>query len=168
MNLLNIIEKIYESKYFTTFLVVAILLLIILFVVVLFLGKKDAKKSLEPPKEIEEDVKDITFNTPAELENIKEDVTFEMPVLTQNLENFKKNLEEEIQKEDNAQIRKTSGNHNTKNEKPVKILDMDEIEETTIIPIIKPKNFDKIEEELLKNEPKKEEINQIELIDDDF
>ena len=31
---------------------------------------------------------------------IKEDVTFEMTSLTENLENFKKSLEEEIEKED--------------------------------------------------------------------
>ncbi len=168
MNVLNIIDKIYENENFTTILVVAVLVLILLFVIVLILGKKDAKKRLEPPKEVEEDVKDITFNTKPELEKINEDVTFEMPILTKNLENFKKSLEEEIQKEDNTQIRKTSGKVNIKNDKPVKILDMNEIEETTIIPIIKPNNFTELEEELLKNEPQKEELNQIQLVDDDF
>ena len=95
MNLLNIIDTIYESKYFPTILIISIIVLVFLFVVVILLGLKDAKKSKEPKKEMFQDIKDITFDTPSEKEAIKEDVTFEIPVLTKNLENFKKSLEEE-------------------------------------------------------------------------
>ena len=76
---------------------------------------------------------------------IKEDITFEIPKLTQNLENFKKKLEEEIQKEDNAQIRKTTGLTLNKDQKSIKILDRTQIERTTLIPVIK--NVEKIEQE---------------------
>ena len=90
MNILNIIDKIYESKYFTTCLTIAFVGLIVLFIIVLIIGRKDAKKRSMTYEEQEEDVKDITFNMPEKQDNIKEDVTFEMPVLTKNLENFKK------------------------------------------------------------------------------
>lgn len=137
MNLLNLIDKIYENEHFTTFLIIAFVILFLLFIVVLIIGMKDAKKAKMPPEEKEEDVKDITFDVPKEAESIKEDVTFEMPVLTKNLENFKKNLEEEIQTEDIAEVRKTSGIVLPKTNKAVKILDMNAIEDTSILPNIK-------------------------------
>ena len=82
-------------------------------------------------------LKDITFNMPEKQDNIKEDVTFEMPVLTKNLENFKKNLEEEIQNEEIAEVRKTSGIIKHKEPKATKILDINAIEDTSIIPNVK-------------------------------
>lgn len=133
MYILNIIDKIYENSYFQTCLIGATIILILLFIIVLILGIKDSKKSKEPKKIAEEDVKDVTFEMPADSDNIKEDVTFEMPVLTKNLEDFKKNLEEEIQKEDEAVIRKTSGTIENKDSKPIKILDAHEIEDTAIV-----------------------------------
>ncbi len=133
MYILNIIDEIYENSYFQTCLIGATIILILLFVVVLILGIKDSRKSKEPQNIVEEDVKDVTFEMPADSDNIKEDVTFEMPVLTKNLEDFKKNLEEEIQKEDEAVIRKTSGTTENKDSKPIKILDAHEIEDTAIV-----------------------------------
>ncbi len=102
MFLLNFIDKIYESKNFKLILLVSIILLIVLFLVVLLLGIKDAKRAKNPKRKIDEDIKDITFEMPTDKEKIeiKEDVTFEMTSLTKNLEDFKKSLEEEIEKED--------------------------------------------------------------------
>jgi len=134
MNILNIIDKIYENQYFTTFLLVAIIALVILFIIVLIIGIKDAKKNALPKEENVEDLKDVTLKMPEEVEKINEDVTFEMPVLTKNLENFKKNLEEEIQSENIAEVRKTSGVVLPKINKSVKILDMSAIEDTSILP----------------------------------
>lgn len=154
MKLLNIIDKIYENNHFTTFLVAAIIVLIILFIIVLIIGLKDAKKSKMPKIENEEDLKDVTFDVPKNAEPIKEDVTFEMPILTQNLENFKKNLEEEIQKEDIAEVIKTSGLILPKENKPVKILEMDEIQDTSLIQTIKEEKIEVLDEESIseKNE----------------
>lgn len=136
MNLLSIIDRIYENSHFGIILSVSILVLFVLFIIVLILGIKDSKKEKKVKKtEIEEEVKDITFDLPPELETIKEDVTFEMPALTQNLENFKKNLEEEIQKEEMAEVRKTSGLILPKEKKTIKILDLEKIEDTRITPI---------------------------------
>lgn len=158
MKILNLIDKIYENEYFTTFLIVAFVLLLLLFCLVFIIGMRDAKKAKMPPEEKEEDVKDITFDLPKEAESIKEDVTFEMPVLTKNLENFKKNLEEEIQTEDIAEVRKTSGIVLPKVNKAVKILDMDAIEDTSILPNIKENTHStqkrEIEMEIEKPKPK--------------
>jgi len=135
MKVLNIIDKIYENSHFSTFLVYAIIGLVVLFILVLILGIRDSKKSKEIKVEKEEDVKDITFSLTEELDNIKEDVTFEMPSLTQNLENFKRSLEAEIQKEDIAEVRKTSGLILPKVAKQTKILDLEKIEDTSILPL---------------------------------
>ena len=132
MTILNIVDKIYESKNFKMILLVSIILLIVLFLVVLILGLKDAKRTKNPKRKIDEDLKDITFELPTEDDKmeINEDVTFEMTALTENLENFKKSLEEEIEKEDAAIDVK---NHSEEGKKePKKILDKDEIENTQI------------------------------------
>ena len=131
MNLLSFIDRIYESKNFKMILFYSIIILIALFIIVLFLGIRDKKRSLNPKKKKEDDIKDITFDLPNEQEQIeiKEDVTFEMTSLTKNLEDFKKSLEEEIERED------------------------EEIE----IPTIEPKVEEPIKEE--KKEPKKEETS---------
>ncbi len=152
MEILNIIDKIYESKYFTTCLTFAFVGLIVLFIIVLIIGRRDTKKRNMSYEEQEEDIKDITFNIPEKQENIKEDVTFEMPVLTKNLENFKKNLEEEIQNEDMAEVRKTSGLVKPKVAKATKILDINAIEDTSILPNVK--EDDKQEILSLDNEEK--------------
>lgn len=148
MNILNIIDTIYESKYFPTILIISIIVLVFLFIAVILLGLKDAKKSKEPKKEIFQDIKDITFDTPSEKEAIKEDVTFEIPVLTKNLENFKKSLEEEIEREEKINVVKKESKAKEE-EKPTKILDKNEIDNTAVIPVI---NIDTLEE------PEKEEV----------
>lgn len=102
MNLFSFIDRIYENENFKTILLYSIIILIILFVIVLFLGIRDKKRSLNPKKNKEDDIKDITFELPNEQEKIeiKEDVTFEITSLTKNLEDFKKSLEEEMERED--------------------------------------------------------------------
>lgn len=159
-NFLNIIKRIYESNYFPTLLTYSIIFLVLLFIIVLFLGLKDAKKSKEPKKIVEEETKDITFEQITEIDNIKEDVTFEMPVLTKNLENFKKSLEEEIQKEEQFEIRKTSGiiKHKKEFEKTPKVLDKTKIEDTAINPVIKEESL--IDKKELKKASEKKEISK--------
>lgn len=154
MNLLNIIDTIYESKYFPTILIISIIVLVVLFVSVTILGMKDAKRGKEPKKKKREELKDITFEEPKEQPEIKEDVTFEIPVLTKNLENFKKTLEEEIEKEEKINVIKKSSNK--EENKPSKILDKKTIDSTDVIPIIKPK----AEKEVKKEEKKVEEASQ--------
>lgn len=158
MNILSIIDKIYENGHFGTLLTVSIISLIALFIIVYILGVKDKKKQTQVKKEVEEEVKDITFDIPSEIDNIKEDVTFEMPSLTQNLENFKKSLEEEIQKEDMAEVRKTSGLILPKEKKITKILDLDKIEDTSILPAKEQK---KIEEKIALDDDKGMEIPKL-------
>lgn len=136
MLILNILDTLYENSYFSKFLLCSIIVLIVLFLVVLILGIRDKNRALRPKEEVEEDVKDITFNnTPIDIDTLKEDVTFEMPSLTQNLEKFKKNLEEEILNEDMAEVRKTSGIILPKENKKIKVLDREKIEDTNIAPI---------------------------------
>ncbi len=150
---LNIIDRIYEHPLFPKILTGSIITLIVLFLLILLLGLKDAHKSKNPPKIEEDDIKDITFNVINEQEKVKEDVTFEIPVLTKNLEDFKKNLEEEIQKESEIKILKTV-NTNQKEEKASKILDMNQIEDTAIIPVLEENEIERLYEET--EEPKKD------------
>ena len=144
MNLLNIIDTIYESKYFPTILIISIIVLVVLFVAVIILGMKDAKKEKEPKKNKREELTDITFDSPKEKEQIKEDVTFEIPVLTQNLENFKKNLEEEMKREDEINVIKKSSSIEDEN-KTKKILDTKTIDSTDVIPILETKIEESVE-----------------------
>lgn len=131
IEILNIIDKIYESKYFTTVLISAVIVLVVLFVAVLILGIRDANRLKNPKRKDEDDIKDITFDVPSDALEVKEDVTFEMPALTKNLEDFKKSLEEEIQREDEASI--LSESSNPKEVRPVKITDVKEIENTAVM-----------------------------------
>ena len=157
--ILNIINDIYEHELFPKVLVGSIVTLILLFVLILIIGIKDSKKANAPKKESEEDIKDITFDIVSEKDAIKEDVTFEMPVLTKNLEDFKKNLEEEIQKESKIDIIQNAKTSN-KDEKATKILDVKEIEDTSILPVLSTKNievFDMPKEKKSKNTENKRE-----------
>ena len=158
MNILGVIDKIYENKSFTTIFLIAIILLVLLFGIVLLLGLRDAKKSKEPKKkDKEEDLKDVTFKKEVEVDPISEDVTFELPVLTKNLENFKKNLEEEIKKENKTDIKPTVDAELNKESKPIKILDINEIEDTAIVPIVEESKKKQAKKEAKKEE--KEDIN---------
>lgn len=131
--ILNIIDKMYENSNFKKYLIIAFIILILLLIIVYIIGRIEYKKKNAPKKETEEELKDITFDLPPESANIKEDVTFEMPVLTRNLEDFKKSLEEEIEKEEEIMVRKTSGAKVEKETKAIKILDKDVIEDTAIV-----------------------------------
>ena len=146
LTILNIINDIYEHELFPKFLTGAIIVLIVLFALILIIGLRDAKKAKALQKVEEEDVKDITFDVINEKDPVKEDVTFEIPVLTKNLEDFKKNLEEEIQKESEISVIKTT-NAEKKEEKATKILDIKEIEDTAILPVLPPKEVERLEEE---------------------
>lgn len=127
MNLLNIIDKIYSSSYFTTFLIGAIILLIVLFIIVLIMGIRDSKKINQVVEE-EEEPTDITLKPLDELEKdeIKEDVTFEIPSITANLENFKKNLELELQKNNKVETLNNS-------DKQFKVTQVNELEDTVLL-----------------------------------
>ena len=133
---LNIISQLYDSEHFTRFLIIAIIVLAAIFAIIFLLGLRDLRKSNEPEKNSDDDLKDFSFDIPEDAEQIKEDVTFEMPSLTKNLEDFKKSIEEEIQKENNQVAIKTEIKEKVKeeNNKAVRILDIDEIEDTSILP----------------------------------
>lgn len=133
--ILNFISSLYDNANFTKFLIIAIIVLAFVFAIIFLLGLRDLRKSKEPPKVADEDLKDFSFDIPSDAEAIKEDVTFEMPSLTKNLEDFKKSIEEEIQKERIDKAIKTEIKEKVIEEpKATKILDIDEIEDTSIIP----------------------------------
>ncbi len=176
MNLLSFMDKLYENDHFATILIIAIVVLVILFVIVLILGLKDAAASKKPKKPKEEEVKDITFAKEEESKQIKEDVTFETPVLTKNLEDFKKSFEEEIKKENDVEVRTTTHNSLSEATKPVKILDINVIEDTAVLTPISDEDEITVTHDVDKKEifkPKKEDIeektddNKLHFIDDD-
>jgi len=138
INILSIIDKFYESAYFRRGLIATAIILVTLFIIVLIIGLHDAKKSKEPKKNIEDELKDISFEDIPQMDNIKEDVTFEIPSLTKNLEDFKKSLEEEIEKEEMSSHADMVTEINTKEHesKKNKILDKEQIEDTNIISIL--------------------------------
>ncbi len=136
-NILNVIDKIYSSEHFTTVLIAAIVVLITLFVIVLIMGIVDKKKEeLKKQKEIENLEEDITFSEIKEEDKIKEDITFEYPSITKNLEEFKMSLEKELnQEKDNLLPLERS-------QKPYKVINVSEIEDTTIIPNLTKEDLD--------------------------
>lgn len=148
--ILNIIEKIYGNSNFKKYLIIAFIILVLLLVIVYIIGKLEYKKKNAPKKDPEDDLKDITFDLPLEATNINEDVTFEMPVLTRNLEEFKKSLEEEIEKEEEIAVRKTSGTKIERETKAIKILDKDVIDDTAIVPLKNIEIAKKEEEKISK------------------
>ena len=159
MNLLNIINTIFEYKYFETIIISVSIFLVVLFVIVLILGIRDAKKKDKPkpvitkPKEEE-----ITMEALKEELIINEEVTLEMPTITKNLEDFKKTIEEEIKQESitsTVEVEKTEDKSLTDTTKPVKILNINEIEDTVIIETVK------------EPEELKEEIVEIETIEEE-
>ena len=124
-NLLNIIDKIYSSEYFTTALIVAIIILMVLFTLVFVMGMIDNKKEeIKKQKEKEAEQQDITFSEIKEEDKLKEDITFEYPSITKNLE-------------------KDSLLPLEKSQKPYKVLDVNEIEDTTIIPSLTADDLEK-------------------------
>ncbi len=154
--ILNIIDDIYGSEYFSTILIAAIVVLVLLFVIVFVIGNIDAKKE-EIKKEKQETEKDITFNEIKEEDKIKEDVTFEFPSISKNLEDFKVSLEAELN-DDNEPLLPLE-----KSQKPCKVLSMKDIENTVVIPVITGEDLEKTlalpklntEHIKLEEEPKK-------------
>ena len=136
-SVLNIIDKIYSSEYFTTALIVAIIILMVLFSLVFIIGMIDNKKEeLKKQKEREAEQQDITFDEIKEEDKIKEDITFEYPSITKNLEEFKMSLEKELnQEKDNLLPLERS-------QKPYKVINVSEIEDTTIIPNLTKEDLD--------------------------
>ena len=134
--ILNIIDKIYGSSYFSTALIAALIILVILFVVVFIIGKIDAKRE-EIKEEKKEEEKDITFNTIKEEDIIKEDVTFELPSITKNLEDFKTSLEAELNRESELLLPLE------KSQKPYKVIDVREIENTVVLPTLTKEDLEK-------------------------
>ncbi len=136
-SVLNIIDKIYSSEYFTTALIVAIIILMVLFSLVFIMGMIDNKKEeLKKQKEREAEQQDITFDEIKEEDKIKEDITFEYPSITKNLEEFKMSLEKELnQEKDNLLPLERS-------QKPYKVINVSEIEDTTIIPNLTKEDLD--------------------------
>ena len=136
MNILNIIDDIYSSEYFTTGLVIAIAILVVLFVVVLIMGVIDNKKEeFKKNKKMEE--KDITFSEIKEEDKVKEDVTFEFPTITKNLEDFKLSLEDELNKSVDSMLPLE------KSLKPYKVIGVNEIEDTVVIPKVTEETLEK-------------------------
>ena len=154
-NLLNIIDKIYSSEYFSTALIIAIVVLIVLFVLVFIMGVIDNKKEeIRKMKENDQD-QEITFSEIKEEDKIKEDITFEQPSITKNLEDFKTSLEEELNQGKDSLLPLE------KSQKPYRVLEVSEIEDTTIIPKIDKEELEKtlilpkINSDLVKTEEDK-------------
>lgn len=136
MNLQNLITTIFEYKYFNIIIITTSLILITLFFIVLIVGLKDAKKKTKQRTKIIKEFEDITFKEEPEELIINEEITLEMPSITKNLEEFKKAIEEEIKQEKiESQINVEHSEEKSlmENTKPVKILNINEIEDTVII-----------------------------------
>lgn len=136
---LSLITKLYESSHFTTNLIIVMTILVLLFSIILFLGIKDLRKRTEDVVVKPGEEKDITFEQPKnEYEPVvHEDVTFEAPTLTQNLADFKNVIEQEIKQEQVTTIEPVEKVQPVvQEEKPIKIFDIDEIENTAIFPAL--------------------------------
>lgn len=133
--ILDIFNKIYSAANFSTILASSVIVLILLFLIILFLGLKDSHKILQKVT-IFKNINDFNIDLPKENEEINEDVTFEMSLLTKNLEEYKNNIEKEISNDEitcevKPEVKDESLFTNTK---PFKILDINEIEDTAVLP----------------------------------
>ena len=122
-----------------------------MFALVFIMGMIDNKKEeLKKQKELSEE-QDITFNEIKEEDKVKqEDITFEYPSITKNLEAFKTSLEKELNKESDNLLPLE------KSQKPYKVLGVNEIEDTTIIPALSAEDLDKT---LIMAKVKPDQIN---------
>ena len=167
MNLLNIITTMFEYKYFPAIISITIGFLVITFLVVLFTGLKDAKKKEIKKVEIFEE-KDITFEDPKEELIIQEEVTLEMPSLTKNLEDFKKAIEEEIKQENiETNVEIEEGKQIQENTKPIKTINVNEVEDSIIMETISKKDSNQKEKKELIEKLETEEgtEHEIKIID---
>ena len=138
MNLLTIFDSLYQNHFFTKFLPVAIIFLIVLFSFLFFIGWKDKKKEKKKESLEEENTNKESLYFANKKEK-KSDVTFEESFLTQNLKNFKKTLEEELQKEDVGGIELNPDGKDLVEileEKRTPILDKEIIEDTVMSTIL--------------------------------
>lgn len=161
MNLMNIITTIFEYKHFDTIIISLSIFLVLLFIIVLIIGLADAHKKKEKPVEIFEK-EDITFEAPKEELIINEEITLEMPSITKNLEEFKKTIEEEIKQENitsNIEVEQSNDKPLLDNSKPIKILNINEIENTQIVETIKEEKVETAIEEYYE---------EIEILDENF
>ena len=113
-----------------------------LFVVVLIIGLRDSRKKEKKPIEIIKEFEEITFKEDQEELIINEEITLEMPSITKNLEDFKKSIEEEIKQEQldsNVQVEQSEDKSLMEDTQPVKILNINEIEDTVIINTVETK-----------------------------
>ena len=157
MKFIDIMTTIFEYENFATILTATTLGIFLLFILVLVAGLRDTKKKNEKPIElVKEELEEVTMEELKEELIIKEEVTLEMPSITKNLEEFKKAIEEEIKYEDedtkmDVQINKNS----LENTKSMKILNINEIENTVIT---EPKKKEETKPvELIETEEKLEE-----------
>ena len=85
-----------------------------------------------------------------------------MPSITKNLEDFKRTIEEEIKQENitsNIEVEQSNDKPLLDNSKPIKILNINEIENTQIVETIKE---EKVEEAI------EEYYEEIEILDENF
>lgn len=160
MKITDIITTIFEYKHFDTIIISVSIFLVLLFIIVLILGLLDAHKKKEKPVELFEK-EEITFEAPKEELIINEEITLEMPSITKNLEDFKKSIEEEIKQENitsNIELEQSNEKPLLDNSKPIKILNINEIENTQIVETIKEEQESLIEEY----------VEEIEILDENF
>ena len=123
----------------------------VLFTLVFVMGMIDNKKEeLKKQKELEAEQQDITFSEIKEEDKVKEDITFEYPSITKNLEAFKMSLEQELNQEKDSLLLLE------KSQKPYKVLNVSEIEDTTVLPSLTAEDLEKT---LILPRMKSEHIN---------
>lgn len=161
MKIIDIITTIFEYKHFDTIIISISIFLVLLFIIVLIVGLLDSRKKKEKPVELFEK-EEITFEAPKEELIINEEITLEMPSITKNLEDFKKSIEEEIKQENitsNIEVEQSNEKPLLDNSKPIKILNINEIENTQIVETIKEENVETAIEEYYE---------EIEILDENF
>ena len=133
MKSLNIISTLFNNSNFIKFLTFTFISLIILFFIILFLAYRD--KHSENKTKIKWYKKFENKNKKDLNKKIKEDVTIEMPVISENLKQYKENIEMAISNDNHYDdIKPLIKNIKIKAPKHTRILDIDEIEETKIEP----------------------------------
>ena len=161
MKIIDIITTIFEYKHFDTIIISISIFLVLLFIIVLIVGLLDSRKKKEKPVELFEK-EEITFEAPKEELIINEEITLEMPSITKNLEDFKKSIEEEIKQENitsNIEVEQSNEKPLLDNSKPIKILNINEIENTQIVETIKEEKVETAIEEYYE---------EIEILDENF
>lgn len=128
--MIEFIRRLYTSSNFMKFFIYAFIILVVIFLIILFLGIHDQRKTKRKLAK-EQKKEEITFDNNIVLENnYLNDVTFEIPSLTQNLKDFKKNIEQAMKEEvQDFEIEKIEGKED---KKQTVILDKESIDSTPI------------------------------------